>query len=239
MKREIKAAVPFTVPVMMGYVSVGMTFGLLFEQSGYHFLWTILMSGLVYAGAMQFIAIQLLTSGVGLFEVGVVTLFVNLRHMFYGLSFLDLFNQMKRKKGYMIFSLTDETYSLLCSVKAPEGVDSKKFYFAISGLNQLYWVTGSLVGSLIGSMIKFDTTGLDFAMTALFVVIFIDQWKGFKTHIPAFIGITCTGLSLALFGPDQLILPSMILITAALVFFRKKIESSEVSGKGAKTDGSK
>lgn len=232
MKKEIKAALPFTIPVMMGYISVGMAFGLLFEQSGYHFLWAVLMSGIVYAGAMQFIAVQLLTAGVGLFEIAIVTLVVNLRHMFYGLSFIKLFNEMKGKKGYMIFSLTDETYSLLCNVKPPEGLDSKKFYFAVAVMNQCYWVTGTLIGSLVGTMISFNTQGIEFAMTALFVVIFIDQWRSYKTHLPAMTGIVCTGLALWFFGPEQLILPSMLSITIALIVFRKKIEKEDVAKGG-------
>ena len=232
MKKEIKAALPFTIPVMMGYISVGMAFGLLFEQSGYHFLWAVLMSGIVYAGAMQFIAVQLLTAGVGLFEIAVVTLVVNLRHMFYGLSFIKLFNEMKGKKGYMIFSLTDETYSLLCNVKPPEGLDSKKFYFAVAVMNQCYWVTGTVIGSLVGTMISFNTQGIEFAMTALFVVIFIDQWRSYKTHLPAITGIVCTVLALWFFGPEQLILPSMLSITVALVLFRKKIEKATVANGG-------
>ncbi len=225
MKKEFKAAFPLTIPVMMGYLSVGIAFGLLFEQSGYGIGWVFFMSTAVYAGAMQFIAIQLLTAGVGFLEVGIVTLFVNLRHMFYGLSFIDLFNKMKGTKWYMIFALTDETYSLLCSVKPPDDVDKKKFYLLIAGLNQLYWVMGSLIGAFVGAMIKFDTTGLDFAMTALFVVIFIDQWKKATTHLPAMIGIVCTGLSLIIFGPNGVILPSMLSIALALVIFRGKIEN--------------
>ena len=138
MKKVIKAAFPVTIPVMLGYISVGIAFGLLLEKSGYNFLWAILMSIFIYAGSMQFIAINLLTSGVGLIEIALVALFVNVRHVFYGLSFVDKFKDMGRKKAYMIFSLTDETYSLLCSTKAPEGVDNNSFLFCVALLNQLY-----------------------------------------------------------------------------------------------------
>ncbi|QNO14687.1 AzlC family ABC transporter permease [Alkalicella caledoniensis] len=227
MKKEIKAAIPVTLPVMMGYVSVGTAFGLLFEQTGYNFLWAFLMSSIVYAGAMQFIAIQLFTAGVGFVEMAIVTLFVNLRHMFYGLSFIKFFNGMGRRKTYMIFSLTDETYSLLGNVKIPEGLDKRKFFFTIAIMNQLYWITGTMIGSLAGTMINFNTEGLDFAMTALFVVIFIDQWRSYKTHLPAIIGTICTGLALWVFGPEQIILPAMASITLALVMFRKQIEGSQ------------
>lgn len=224
MKKIIKAAFPVTVPVMLGYLSVGMAFGLLFEKSGYNFLWAIFMSITVYAGSMQFIAINLLTSGAGLIEIGLMTLFVNIRHMFYGLSFIDTFREMGKKKSYMIFSLTDETYSLLCSSKAPEGVDNKSFFFCIAFFNQIYWIIGSLIGSVAGSLITFNTKGIDFAMTALFVVIFIEQWSAYKTHIPVLIGIGSTILSLFVFGTNNLILPSMVLITIALMLFEKQID---------------
>lgn len=224
MKKAIKAAFPNTIPVMLGYISVGMAFGLLFEKSGYNLLWAILMSIVVYAGSMQFIAINLLTGGAGFIEIALMTLFVNIRHLFYGLSFIDKFKDMGKKKTYMIYSLTDETYSLLCSVKAPEGVNNNLFLFCISFLNQMYWIIGTIIGSALGSLIKFNTKGIDFAMTALFVVIFIDQWSSYKTHIPVIIGILSTIASLLIFGPNNLVLPSMILIVINLMIFSKQIE---------------
>ena len=232
MKKAIKAAFPVTIPVLLGYVSVGIAFGLLAEKSGYNFLWAVLMSIIIYAGSMQFIAVNLLVSGTGLVEAALMTLFVNIRHIFYGLSFIDRFKSMGKKKTYMIYSLSDETYSLLCSSKAPEGVDENLFLFFISFLNQLYWVTGTLIGSIAGSLIKFNTKGIDFAMTALFVVIFIEQWFSYKTHIPVLIGLVATVLSLVVFGAGNLILPSMLIITAVLMLFQKQIEAK--AGKGSK-----
>lgn len=223
MRKAIKAAFPVTIPVMLGYISVGIAFGLLAEKSGYNFLWAILMSFIIYAGSMQFIAINLLASGMGIIEIGLMTLFVNIRHLFYGLSFIDKFKTMGKKKLYMIFSLSDETYSLLCASNPPEGVDSNNFLFSIAVLNQIYWLVGTLLGSIAGSLITFDTTGIDFAMTALFVVIFIEQWSTFKTHIPAIIGIVATVLSLLVFGADNLILPSMALIVLSLTLSEKYI----------------
>jgi len=222
-KKTIKAAFSVTIPVMLGYISVGIAFGLLFERAGYNFLWAIFMSIFVYAGSMQFIAINLLTSGVGLFEIALMTLFVNIRHVFYGLSFIDEFKGMEKKKMYMIFSLTDETYSLLCSSKTPVGVERNSFLFCITLLNQIYWVIGTLIGSIAGSLITFNTKGIDFAMTALFVVIFIEQWDTYKNHIPVLIGVTSTILSLLIFGANNLIFPSMIFITVALILFQKQI----------------
>lgn len=228
MKKAIKAALPATIPVMLGYISVGIAFGLLLEKSGYSLWWAILMSVAIYAGSMQFIAINLLTSGTGFIGIAVMTLFVNIRHVFYGLSFLDKFKDMGKKKTYMIFSLTDETYSLLCSSKAPEGVNDNLFLFCIAFLNQMYWIIGSIIGSVAGSMITFNTKGIDFAMTALFVVIFIEQWYSYKTHIPVLIGALATIISLLVFGANNLILPAMILTIIILMSFRRKIDKKEV-----------
>jgi 4-azaleucine resistance transporter AzlC len=224
MKKTFKAAFPVTIPVMLGYGSVGIAFGLLFQKSGYSFFWAIMMSIVVYAGSMQFIAISLLTGGVGLLGIASMTLFVNIRHVFYGLSFIDRFKNMGNKKAYMIFSLTDETYSLLCSAKAPEGVNSNTFFFCIAFLNQIYWIIGTSIGSIAGSLIKFNTKGMDFAMTALFTVIFIEQWYTYKEHIPALLGIITTVAVLLVFGPSNLILPAMIVITFALMILQKQIE---------------
>lgn len=232
MKKELKATFPITIPVMLGYIFVGIAFGLLFEKAGYNFLWAVFMSITVYAGSMQFIAINLLTSGIGFFQIALMTLFVNIRHVFYGLSFIDTFKEMKKKKLYMIFSLSDETYSLLCSAKAPEGVDKNQFLFCIAFLNQVYWILGSFIGSAAGSMITFNTTGIDFAMTALFVVIFIEQWLSMKNHLPALIGIICTVFSLLIFGANNLILPSMILITLSLTLFQKQIDTNKAKING-------
>lgn len=224
-KKAIKAAFPATIPVLLGYLSIGIAFGLLFENAGYNFIWAFFMSLVVYAGAMQFIAVSFFYGGIGIIQIAVMTVLVNIRHIFYGLSFLDRFNDMGKKKWYMAFSLTDETYSLLCSIKAPPDVDEKKFFFSVAFMNQSYWVLGSVIGSIAGSMITFDTTGMDFAMTALFIVIFIDQWKTYPNHTPALIGLGCTILALLIAGPESLVIPAMILIVAALMLTRRKIEN--------------
>ncbi|MFP4697343.1 MAG: AzlC family ABC transporter permease [Eubacteriales bacterium] len=225
MKDAFKAAIPVTIPVMLGYVSVGMAFGLLLQKSGYNYLWAILMSITIYAGSMQFVAVNILVSGIGFFEIAVMTFFVNIRHVFYGLSFIDKFKSMAKKKFYMIFSLTDETYSLLCSAEAPKDIDSNLFSFCIAFLNHMYWITGTFIGAIAGSLITFNTKGIDFALVALFVVIFIEQWFTYKIHTPVFLGISCTIISLLLFGPNNLILPSMILISGILIIFKNKLEN--------------
>jgi len=174
---------------------------------------------------MQFIAVSFFYGGIGLIQIAVMTFVVNFRHIFYGLSFLDRFNDMGLKKWYMVFALTDETYSLLCGKKAPAGVDEKKFFFCVAILDQSYWVLGSVIGSLAGSMITFNTKGMDFAMTALFIVIFLDQWKAYPSHIPALLGLACTAGVLLAIGPGNLVIPSMALIVIALMLARKQIES--------------
>lgn len=236
MKQAMKAAFPVTIPVMLGYLSIGIAFGLLFEKAGYNFIWAFLMSLVVYAGAMQFIAVSFFYGGIGLIQVAIMTLVVNVRHMFYGLSFLDKFSGMGKKKWYMAFALTDETYSLLCGVSAPPDVDEKKFYFCVAILNQSYWILGSVIGSIAGSLITLDTTGMDFAMTALFIVIFIEQWQSYSTHIPALLGIGCTVAALLIFGPGNLAIPAMILIIISLMLGRKLIEPKIVEIKKEEED---
>lgn len=223
MKQAIKAAFPATIPVLLGYLSIGVAFGLLFEKAGYNVLWAFFMSFLVYAGAMQFIAVSFFYGGIGLIQIAIMTLLVNVRHIFYGLSFLDRFNGMGIKKWYMAFALTDETYSLLCGMTPPQDVDEKKFYLSVAMLDQSYWVLGSVLGSLAGSLITIDTTGMDFAMTALFIVIFIDQWKSYSSHIPALIGLGATLAALILFGPNNLVIPAMCSIVLLLMLGRKQI----------------
>lgn len=225
MKRKaLKAAFPHTIPVLMGYMFMGMAFGILLRSKGYHFGWAILMSTSIFAGSMQFVAINLLTSNFNLATVVSMTIMVNARHLFYGLSMLDKFKDMGKKKPYMIFSLTDETFSLLCSSEPPQDVNKNWFYFYISLLNQFYWVAGSAIGGLIGSILPFNTKGIDFVMTALFVVIFIEQWKSNKKHLSALIGIFASLLCLVIFGASKFIIPSMILIIITLTVFRRPIE---------------
>lgn len=233
MKKLIKDAFLATIPVMLGYLSVGIAFGLLFKKSGYSIWWAIFMSIAVYAGSMQFIAINLLTSGVGFIQIALMTLFVNIRHIFYGLSFVDKFKGMGKKKIYMIFSLTDETYSLLCSAKPSKDVNYNWFLFCIAFFNQVYWIIGTIIGSLAGSLIKFNTKGIDFAMTALFVVIFIEQWNTYKNHAPALIGICAAIFSILIFGNENLILPSMVTILLTFTIFHKQIDKKVFEQNGS------
>lgn len=225
--KALKAAFPHTIPVMTGYIFLGMAFGILLESKGYDFGWSILMSIFIYAGSMQFVAVNLLVSAFDPISAFLITLIVNSRHLFYGISMLEKFKGTGNKKGYLICGLTDETYSLLCSLDAPDGVDRTGFMFCITLLNQIYWVAASAAGSILGSVITIDTNGIDFVMTALFIVIFINQWKSKKAHAPAIIGIASSVICLMLFGAGSFIIPSMILIVTVLTVLRNRLEKEE------------
>ena len=162
--------------------------------------------------------------GISFVQVIFMTLMVNVRHIFYGISLLDRFHSMGKKRWYMIFGLTDETYSLLCTTKVPEDVDEEKFLFAISIMNQSYWVIGSVIGSLAGTLIPFNSEGIDFAMTALFVVIFVEQWMDKKNRVPEVIGVAAAFVCLQIFGADNFVLPSMLLIVLLLFVGRTRLE---------------
>lgn len=225
--RAFRAAFPFTIPVLTGYLFIGIAFGVMYQEKGYNFLWAILMSVMVYAGSGQYLAVNFFAPGVSLFQVIFLEIMVNIRHIFYGLSLLERFQNMGKKKLYMIFSLTDETYSLFFITKVPKDVDEDKFMFAIALLDQIYWITGSAIGAIAGSLIPFDATGIDFAMTALFVVIFVEQWLTTKNHIPALTGLGAGLICLLIFGADNFILPTMICVMVILLSCRKVIEPKE------------
>jgi len=223
MKKILKTALIYTFPVLIGYMFLGIAFGLLLQKAGYNYIWAFFISLFVYAGSMQFVLVDFFGSNLGLAIMAAMTLIINSRHIFYGLSFIDKFKKMGKLYPYMIFSLTDETYSILCSIEPPDEIDSDKLYFAIALLNQIYWIIGSVIGALAGELITFNTTGIDFAMTALFVVIFVEQWKEFKSHVPALTGLSSAILCLILFGPNNFILPSLLITVAFLLLIKNKI----------------
>lgn len=229
-KKLLKIAIPYTIPVMLGYGSVGMAFGLLMVKSGLSIWLAILMSVFLYAGAMQFVAIQILTNPISLVQVALMTLFVNIRHLFYGLSFIERFKHYGWRKQYLIFGMTDETYSLLCGMSDTHEVEPEKLFFTISVLNQSYWILGTLTGALLGNLITFNTAGIEFAMTALFVVIFIEQWFAEKKHLPAITGVLSAVLALQIFGAGQMVLPSMVIMLAGLLAMRKRLEGGHKNG---------
>lgn len=226
-KQAFKKAFPYTIPVLTGYLFIGIAFGVMYAEKGYSFLWACLMSLLVYAGSGQYLAVNFFVPGISFVQVIFLTLMVNVRHVFYGISLLDKFNHMGKKRWYMIFGLTDETYSLLCTTKIPEGVEEEKFLFAISILDQSYWVIGSAIGGLAGAILPINAEGIDFAMTALFVVIFVEQWMEKKNRIPAVVGLICAFTALQIFGPDSFVLPSMIFIIVILFLGKKRLQNQE------------
>lgn len=224
--RAFRGAFPRTLPVLAGYLAMGAAFGLLFHSVGYGPLWAAAASILIYAGSGQFLAASLLSTGASLPQMALLTFLLNFRHIFYGLSMITRYQGVGRRKGYLIFALTDETYALLSSGVVAEGVEPADYYFAVSLLNQCYWIAGCVLGSTVGSLITFDTTGVDFAMTALFVVLAVDQWKSSAKHAPALTGLCCGIAALLVFGPEYFLIPALVAIAAALLAMRRRLEST-------------
>ena len=227
MKKAAKFALIKTIPIFLGYIFLGIAFGLLLQKSGLSVFWAFLISTLVYAGSMQFALVGILTGGLSYVTTAVMTLFINSRHAFYGLTFIEGFKEMRKAYPYMVFSLTDETYSLLCSMARPSAFTDKEWKaatFFTAFFDQCYWIAGSVLGALMGELITFDTTGIDFAMTALFVVICVDQWKAAKTHIPPVTGFICGALFLVLIRSSNFILPALAAAVAMLLFLRRTVE---------------
>ena len=226
-RKALSAAFPVTLPVLMGYLSIGIAFGLMLERAGYNFIWAFFMSLTIYAGSGQYLGVELLATAAGLGTVAVMTLLINFRHLVYGLSMLEKFRGMGWRKFYMIFSLTDETYALLAGASVPVGVRPKDFYFAVAILDHLYWIAGSVIGGVAGGLLSIDITGIDFAMTALFVVIAVDQWKAAREYLPAFLGAGCTLLFLILVGEEQMLLPALGTIVVALLLLRPRLDKGQ------------
>ena len=231
-REDIRKAFIASVPVMAGYIVLGAGFGIVLETKGLGLIWAVAMSVFIYAGSMQYVAIELITGGASLITTALTTLMVNARHLFYGISMVDKYKGAGKKKPYLIFALTDETYSLVCSDESVKDVNNKYlYYFTVSLLNQIYWITGTVIGSLSGRMINFSTEGIDFALTALFVTIFTEQWISEKNHGPAIAGLASSILCLVVFGKDYFLIPAMCCIVAVLGFMRKMQGKAECDGK--------
>lgn len=220
---SFRAAFPCTIPVLTGFLVLGIAYGVLMQTKGYGVIWSTLMSAIAFCGSMQFVAITLLTTVFSPVQAFLMSVMVNARHLFYGISMLDQYKGLGKVRPFLIFTLCDETFSIASSVTPPEGVNRKYFYCFLSFLDYFYWVLGSFLGGILGSFIKFNTKGLDFVLTALFVVLLVEQLERRENMIPAFIGIICTVVSVILFGADQLVIPAMVLILVILLAGRKRL----------------
>ena len=222
--KAIRAAFTSTLPVLTGYAFLGLAYGVVMSEAGHPFWLTLLISLFVYAGSMQYAAVSVLAAPFNPVGALVLTLMINARHLFYGISMLREYRAAGKWKPYLIFSLTDETFSVNISACVPDGVPRPVFYFWVSALDQFYWVSASVLGALLGNLISFDTTGIDFVMTALFVAIVTGQWLDTKEHRPALAGLCGSLVCLALFGADDFILPAMAVIVLVLMALRRPIE---------------
>lgn len=232
MSRAMKRAFPYTIPVLTGYLFIGLAFGVMFADQGYNVLWAILMSVVVYAGSGQYLAVNFFVPGFSILQAVFLTIMVNIRHVFYGLSLVERYNRFDWTRWYLVFGMTDETYSLICTTDVPDDVDEKKFLLSITFMNQLYWIFGTIIGSLMATMIPFNSEGIEFAMTALFIVLFIELWYKRSNRLPELIGVLAALICLLTFGSANFVLPTMLLIVAIILLGKKRIEK-EVGMKDA------
>ena len=222
MKNILKKSFISTVPVMTGYLVLGFGFGIILKANGYGILLAFAMSFFIYAGSMQYVAIGLLTGGASLITAAITTLMVNARHLFYGISMLDKYRNTGKIKPYLIFALTDETYSLVCGDNTDMTENERKrYYFFVSLFNHIYWIAGSVLGAVIGTVVKFNSEGIDFALTALFLTVFIEQWRTAEKHAPAVIGVGASVLSLIIFGSENFLIPAMLVISLLLCLYKE------------------
>lgn len=219
----VKQAFYKSLPVLAGYVILGIGFGILLQNAGYGVVWTVAMSCLIYAGSMQYVGVGLIAGGASVITTILTTIMVNARHLFYSISMIERYKNAGKYKPYLIFALTDETYSLLCDGQVPDEESGNLYRFLVSLFNQCYWVTGSIIGTLLGSILSFSTNGIEFSMTALFVASFTEQWISGKNHIPALAGIACSLLCLLIFGSEGFLIPAMLLITFVLTIAQRRI----------------
>ena len=222
--KAFKAAFPHTIPIFAGFWFPGMTYGIYMNVSGFPFWYPMLMSLTIFAGSVEFVAVNLLLGAFNPFQVLAMTLMINARHLFYGLSMLDKYRGNGWKDFYLIFGMCDESFSINYTARIPEGIDRGWFMFFVTLLNHFYWFFGAALGGIFGSLIRFDTEGLDFVMTAMFVVIFMEQWMKEKEHVSSLVGVGVTLLCLAAFGADRFLIPAMAVILGVLTFLRKPLE---------------
>lgn len=225
-RKALAAAFPYTIPIFAGFWFLGLAYGILMNVSGFSFWYPMLMSMTIFGGSLEFVAASMLLSSFAPLQTLIMTLMIQARHLFYGIAMLDKFKGLGWKRYYLIFGMCDETFSINYTADVPEGIDKGWFYFFVTLLNYLYWVSGATIGGLVGSFLSFDTEGLDFVMTAMFVVIFLEQWLKEKKHYTAVIGVLSSIVCLLLFGSDSFMVPTMVCILFFLTVFRKPIEKA-------------
>ena len=217
-----------SLPVMAGYIVLGIGFGILLRNAGFGPVWAFAMAAAVYAGSMQYVGVGLLAGGAGVLTTVLTTVMVNARHLFYSISMTGRYKNAGKYKPYLIFALTDETYSLLCDGETPDREHADLYRFLVSLFNHLYWITGCVLGSLLGAVLPFSSAGIEFSMTALFIASFTEQWLKTKEHIPALTGLLSTLLCLLLFGPERFLIPAMLLITLILTLLKGRLGGKTV-----------
>ena len=225
-RKALAAAFPHTIPILAGFLFLGMAYGIYMNVSGFSFWWPMLMGLTIYGGSLEFVAVTMLLGSFAPVQTFAMTLMIQARHLFYGISMLEKYRGTGWKKFYLIFGMCDESFSINYTAEVPEGVDRGWFMFFVTLLNQCYWVSGAALGGLLGSFIPFDTEGLDFVMTALFVVIFLDQWLKEKKHYTALIGLGASAACLLIFGADGFMIPTMVCIICLLTVLRRPIEKA-------------
>jgi len=228
-RKALKAAFPHTIPIFTGFFFLGLAYGIYMKVSGFSFLYPLIMSFVIFGGSLEFVAVEMLLSPFAPIQVFIMALLIQARHLFYGISMLDKLKGLGWKKYYLIFGLCDETFSINYTTEIPEDVDKGWFLFFVTALNQLYWVSSATLGGLVGSLLHFDTSGINFVMTAMFVVIFLEQWLKEKIHISAFIGLGMSTLCLIIFGSNSFMVPTMIGIVTLLALIKRPLEKKEAS----------
>ena len=226
-RKTVKAALIKSIPVMAGYVVLGIGFGILLRDAGYGLPWAFAMGLFIYAGSLQYVGVSMLSAGASLLTGILTSIMVNARHLFYSISMIERYRDAGPYKPYLIFGLTDEAYTLLVDGAAPEGSDPQTFRFLVTLFCHSYWVTGCVLGSALGAVIPFSTKGIEFSMTALFIAAFTGQWMESRNHIPALTGLLSTLLCRILFGPSSFLIPAMLLITVVLTALRRMMEETE------------
>lgn len=225
--KALKAAFPYTIPIFAGFWFLGITYGIYMSSLGFSFIYPMLMALLIFGGSLEFVTAQMLLSPFAPLQTLIMAVVIQARHLFYGISMLDKFKGTGWKKFFLIYGMCDETFSINYSVDVPRGIDRGWFMFFVTILNQIYWVSGATIGGLAGSLMKFNTDGISFVMTAMFVVIFLEQWLKEKNHASSFIGLGASVLSLLIFGPDSFMIPAMVIITGVLALIRNPLERGE------------